>query len=169
MTEWKLADLAPDLDKIGAPGRNLAGAKENFAKLACVQCHKLGKEGYAYGPDLTDVIKRMKNDRSALLTEILEPSKVITDRYKNYVFELNDGEELVGMIVKEDAESVTVQTGPSDALIQPVKKSNIKKRDLQSSSMMPMGLLNMLTKEQILDLLAYIEASGNAPAHDHGH
>lgn len=169
VTEWKLADLAPDLEKVGASGRNLAGAKENFAKLACVQCHKLGKEGYAYGPDLTDVIKRVKNDRSALLTEILEPSKVITDRYKNYVFELNDGEELVGMIVKEDAESVTVQTGPSDALIQPVKKSTIKKRDLQSSSMMPMGLLNMLTKEQILDLLAYIEAGGNAPAHDHGH
>ncbi len=169
VTEWKLADLAANLDKVGAPGRNLAGAKENFAKLACVQCHKLGKEGYAYGPDLTDVIKRMKNDRSVLLTEILEPSKVITDRYKNYVFELNDGEELTGMIVKEDGETVSVQTGPSETLIQPVKKSNIKKRDLQSSSMMPMGLLNMLTKEQILDLLAYIESGGNAPAHNHGH
>ena len=168
VTEWKLADLAADLDKVGA-GRNLAGGKENFAKLACVQCHKLGQDGYAYGPDLTDVLKRMKNERSALLTEILEPSKVITDRYRNYVFELNDGEELTGMIVKEDVDSVMVQTGPSDALIQQVKKSNLKKRDLQSSSMMPMGLLNMLTKEQILDLLAYIEAGGNAPAHNHGH
>jgi putative heme-binding domain-containing protein len=166
MTEWKLADLAADLDKVG-PGRNLTGGKENFARLACVQCHKLGKDGYAYGPDLTDVLKRLKNDRAALLTEILEPSKVIADRYKNYVFELNDGEELVGMIVKEDAETVTVQTGPSDTLIQPVKKSNIKKRELQTSSMMPLGLLSLLTKEQILDLLAYIESGGNVPAHHH--
>jgi putative heme-binding domain-containing protein len=166
MTEWKLADLAADLDKVG-PGRNLTGGKENFARLACVQCHKLGKDGYAYGPDLTDVLKRMKNDHAALLTEILEPSKVIADRYKNYVFELNDGEELVGMIVKEDAETVTVQTGPSDTLIQPVKKSNIKKRELQTSSMMPLGLLSLLTKEQILDLLAYIESGGNVPAHHH--
>ena len=168
VTEWKLADFAADLDKVGA-GRNLAGARENFAKLACVQCHKLGQDGYAYGPDLTEVTKRMKSDRSALLTEILEPSKVIGDRYKNYVFELNDGEELVGMIVKEDADIVTVQTGPSETLIQPVKVSNIKKRDPQSSSMMPMGLLNMLTKEQILDLLAYIESGGNVPAHEHQH
>jgi putative heme-binding domain-containing protein len=168
ITEWKLADFAADLDKVGA-GRNLAGGKENFARLACVQCHKLGQEGYAYGPDLTDALKRLKNDRAALLTELLEPSKVIAERYKNYVFELNDGEELVGMIVKEDADAVTVQTGPSDALIQPVKKSNIKKRDLQSSSMMPLGLLNMLTKEQILDLLAYIESGGNVPAHGHEH
>ncbi len=168
VTEWKLADLAADLDKVAAPGRNLAGGKENFAKLACVQCHKLGKDGYAYGPDLTDVLKRMKDDRAALLTEILEPSKVVAERYKNFVFELNDGEEMVGMIVKEDADSVTVQTGPSDSLIQKVKKSNIKTRTLQPSSQMPLGLVNMLSKEQILDLLAYIESGGNAPAHNHG-
>lgn len=168
MTEWKLADLAADLDKVG-PGRNLMGGKDTFAKLACVQCHKLGKDGYAYGPDLTDVMKRLNNDRSALLTSILEPSKTIADRYKNYVFELNDGEELVGMIVKEDADTVTVQTGPSDTLIQPVKKTNIKKRDPQSSSQMPLGLLSLLTKEQILDLLAYVESGGNAPVHNHDH
>ena len=168
ITEWKLEDFAADLDKVGA-SRNLAGGKDTFAKLACVQCHKLGKEGYAYGPDLTDVLKRWKNERSGVLGEILEPSKVIADRYKNYVFELNDGDELVGMIVKEDADTVTMQTGPSDTLIQPVKKSNIKKRDPQSSSMMPLGLLNMLTKEQVLDLLAYIESGGNVPAHEHEH
>ena len=73
------------------------------------------------------------------------------------------------MIVKEDAESVTVQIGPSDSLIQNVKKSNIKTRTLQPSSQMPLGLVNMLSKEQILDLLAYIESGGNAPAHNHGH
>jgi putative heme-binding domain-containing protein len=111
----------------------------------------------------------LNNDRSALLTSILEPSKTIADRYRNYVFELNDGDELVGMIVKEESDTVTVQTGPSDTLIQPVKKSNIKKRDPQSSSLMPLGLVYMLTKEQILDLLAYIESGGNVPAHAHQH
>jgi len=168
-TEWKLADFTADLDKVAAPGRNLAGGKETFKTLACMQCHKLGKEGYAYGPDLTDVLKRMKNDRAVLLTELLEPSKTIADRYKNYVFELNDGEELVGMIVKEDADTVTVQTGPSDTLIRQVKKANIKKRDPQNSSQMPLGLLNMLTKEQVLDLLAFIESGGTAPGQNHKH
>ena len=67
ITEWKLEDFAADLDKVNA-GRNLAGGKETFAKLACVQCHKLGSDGYAYGPDLTDVMKRLNNDRSVLLT-----------------------------------------------------------------------------------------------------
>jgi hypothetical protein len=50
-----------------------------------------------------------------------------------------------------------------------VKKSDIKKRELQGSSQMPLGLLSMLTKEQVLDLLAYIESGGNTAAHNHGH
>lgn len=166
ITEWKTSDFAADLDKVSA-GRDLVGAKANFAKLACVQCHKLGNQGYAYGPDLTEVFKRWKGDRAGVLGEILEPSKVIGDRYKNYVLETNDGDELSGIIVKEDKESVTIQTGPSDALMQKIPLSTIKKRVLQASSMMPVGLLNQLTKEQVLDLLAFLESGGNTPEHNH--
>jgi putative heme-binding domain-containing protein len=168
ITEWKLEDLLPDLPKISA-GRNLVGAKETFQKLACVQCHRLGKEGYAYGPDLTDVFKRWKGDRAAVLNEILEPSKVIAERYRNYQFELKNGEEFLGMIVKEDADTVTVQIGPAEALIQTHKKADFKRRELQTSSLMPLGLLNLLSKEQILDLLAYLESGGEVPSAEHQH
>lgn len=167
-TEWKLADFESDLLKIG-PGRNLVSGRETFAKLACVQCHKLGKEGYAYGPDLTDVLKRWKGDRAGVMGEILEPSKIIADRYKNHAFELADGDEFSGFIVKEEGEDVIIQTGPSDALIRQFKKSAIRKRELQASSLMPMGLLNQLSKDQILDLFAYVESGGNAPAREHNH
>jgi hypothetical protein len=34
---------------------------------------------------------------------------------------------------------------------------------------MPIGLLNTLTKDQILDLLAFVDSGGNVPAHDHKH
>ena len=168
MTEWKVEDLAPDLAKAGV-GRNPAAGKELFTKLACAQCHKLGSEGYAYGPDLTDVFKRYNNNRADVLRQILEPSLIITNRYVNYQFELKDGDEVPGMIVKEDAETVTIHTGPSDALVRTIKKSDIKERQAQKSSLMPLGLLNTLTKDQILDLLAFIESGGNVPPHDHKH
>ena len=168
VTEWKPADVVADRGKASGI-RNLAGAKENFTKLLCVQCHKLGQEGYAYGPDLTDVFTRWKGDRAGVLGEILEPSKVIADRYKNYRFELSDGEELLGMIVKEDADAVTLQTGPSEALIQSFKLSAIANRAPQGSSAMPVGLMNLLTKDRVLDLLAYIEAGGKMPGHAHNH
>ena len=58
---------------------------------------------------------------------------------------------------------------PSDALIQMVKKSAIKDRQPQTSSVMPLGLLYTLSKEQILDLLAYLESGGQLASHQHEH
>ncbi len=168
VTEWKIGDLAPDLAKAAA-GRNLESGKESFTKLACAQCHKLGKEGNSYGPDLSDVFKRYQNDRAAILQQILEPSLVISNRYVNYEFELKNGDTVPGMIVKEEGDSVTLQSGPSDALIQVLKKSDLKERHPQSASLMPIGLLSTLSKDQILDLLAYLESGGNPPAHEHHH
>jgi putative heme-binding domain-containing protein len=168
ITEWKLEDLAPDLVKVG-PGRDLGAGRDLFTKLACAQCHKLGRDGYAYGPELGDVFKRYQNNREDVLRQILEPSLKIDDRYRNYQFELKDGDEFSGMIVKEEADTMTVQTGPSDALVRTLKKSEIKERQVQGSSLMPLGLLNTLSKDQILDLLSYLESGGNAPAHEHQH
>jgi len=167
-TEWKLADFSSE-PLPAAASRNPAAGRELFAKLACVQCHKLGSQGYGYGPDLTDVLKRYKNDEAAVLQQILEPSKVIEDRYRNFYFELKGGESLLGIILKEDDQSVTIQTGPADSLIQVLKKPEIQRRQVQGSSPMPVGLLNALSKPQVFDLLSFLESGGNVPLHSHSH
>lgn len=168
ITEWKVDDLAPDLAQVSS-GRNLAHGKELFTKLACAGCHKLGPEGVNYGPELTDLLRRYQTNRADVLRQILEPSLVVSNRYQNFQFELKNGDELLGMVVKEDGESLTVQTGPSEALVQTFKKSDLKTQQPQTSSPMPMGLLNQLSKEQIFDLLAYLESGGKLPAHEHQH
>ena len=168
MTEWKLEDLAPDLAKISF-GRNLGNGRNLFTQLSCRQCHRVGTDGYAYGPDLTEVFQRWKGDSAMVLQQILEPSKVIEDRYRPVNFELKDGEELTGMILKEEGEMLRIQTGPADTLIQTLKKSDIQACQPQQSSVMPVGLLNTLSKEQILDLLAYLESRGNILPHHHAH
>ncbi len=167
VTEWKVDDFALDMSKVSS-GRNLARGKELFTRLACAGCHRLGKEGINYGPDLNDVLSRFKNDRADILRQIIEPSLVISNRYRNIQMELKDGATVRGMILKEDGTSVTLQTGPSDALIQRLAKSEIKDRRPQSSSPMPVGLLNTLSKEQILDLMAWLEF-GISPSHQHQH
>ena len=167
VTEWKIEELAPDLGKANS-GLNLARGREFFTKLACAGCHKLGKEGVNYGPELTEIFKQYKNDGTNVLRQILEPSLVVSNRYRNIQFELKNGDEpLLGMIIKEDGEQVTIQTGPSDALIQILKKADIKQQQPQNSSPMPAGLLNTLSKEEILDLLGYLESRGNVPPHQH--
>jgi putative heme-binding domain-containing protein len=164
ITEWKLADLAPDLPKLSL-GRDLQTGADFFTKLACIQCHRLGDRGYAYGPDLTDVFLRYTNDAANVLEQILDPSKIITERYRPIEFQLKSSEPVTGMILKEDNEKVTVQTGPADSLIQTLHKAEIRQRQPQKSSPMPLGLLNTLSKQQILDLLAYIQAGGKLPEH----
>jgi putative heme-binding domain-containing protein len=168
ITEWKVEDLAPEFANVNA-ARNVAHGKELFTKLACASCHQLRGEGVAYGPDLTDIFKRYNGSRADVLRHILEPSLVISNRYQNVQFNLKDGEDTTGIVMKEDAETVTIQTGPSTALIQTLKKSDIKDQQTRSSSPMPIGLLNALAKDEVLDLLAWLESNGNSPQHQHNH
>lgn len=168
VTEWKVEDLAPDLGQVSS-GRNLARGKALFTKLACAGCHQLGVEGISYGPDLTDLLQRYQTNRADILRQILEPSLVISNRYRNIQFELKNGDELLGLIVQAEGERLTVQSGPSAALIQTLKLSDIKTQQPQSSSPMPLGLLNLLSKEEVFDLLAYLESGGQLPAHEHQH
>lgn len=168
MTEWKIADLAGNVGTLD-DHRNLPHGRELFTKLACANCHKLGPLGVSYGPELTDVFPQYQNNAAEVLRQILEPSLIISNRYRAFDFELNNGDELAGMVVKEDDATLTVQSGPSQASFQTLKKSDIKKQVVRTTSIMPAGLLNSLSKDEILDLLALLRAGGNLPAHEHEH
>lgn len=168
MTEWKIADLAGDLSKLDAD-RNLPHGRELFTKLACANCHKVGPLGVSYGPELTDIFPQYRNNAAEVLRQILEPSLIISNRYRAFDFELNNGDELAGMVVKEDDATMTVQTGPSQSLFQTLKKSDLKKQASRTTSIMPTGLLNSLSVDDIFDLLAFLRAGGNIPAHEHPH
>ena len=161
ITEWKLADFTDDLKRVGQH-RNFARGQQQFTALACAQCHQLGKEGVAFGPSLNDVVKKYKGDAKAVLQEILEPSKNIEEKFRNVTLDLGDENSPTGLILAEDATTVTIQTGPTAAQVQKVAKSAIKSRKTSALSLMPAGLLNALDKEQILDLLAYLLAEGKA-------
>ena len=169
-TEWKLSDFTDDLKRVGQH-RSFASGHQQFTALACAQCHQLGKEGVAFGPNLGDVVKKYKGDATAVLQEILEPSRHLDEQYRNVTLEAGDENALSGIILAEDKESVTLQTGPGAAHVEKVAKSSIKSRRPSALSLMPAGLLNSLDKEQILDLLAYLLADGSAghAAFQHAH
>ncbi len=168
ITEWKIADFDADIKRIDEH-RSFDSGKQLFNTLGCVQCHQLGKEGAVFGPNLTGVFGRWKNDPRSVLQQILEPSLVIDPKYRNTALDLGDENSVNGIVLAEDTDTVTIQAGPSAALIQKVKKADIKSRRVQENSLMPAGLLSLLNKEQILDLLAYVKAEGNpeSPAFHH--
>ena len=142
-------------------GRDFAKGKALFTTVGCIACHKVGAEGVLWGPELTGVAAKYKGDPKAVLAEILEPSKNLEPRYRPIEFTLGNDDPFTGFLIKEEGETLTIQTGPGEAMVKKFAKKDLTSR-ASSSSIMPPGLLNLLNKEQILDLLAYLQAGGDA-------
>lgn len=155
--DWKMADLQPLLDQV-TTGRSFAKGKEAFTAAQCIQCHRFGNQGGAVGPELTAISSRYGH--RDILESILEPSKVVSEQYQNTVITKKDGDDVTGRVVEENDQKVVVVTNPLTQTKVEVLKSDIEKRTASKISPMPEGLVNNFTKEEILDLIAYLESGG---------
>ncbi len=157
--EWKTADLQPLLDQV-SKGRSFSRGREIYIEAQCAACHRYGDQGGMIGPDLTAVATRFK--RQDILESSTEPSKVLSEQYMNTAIETVAGQVHIGRIVEETPEKVVLRKNPLVPETVTIKKSEIESRSLSKVSPMPVGLLNTLTKEEILDLLAYLESLGDS-------
>ncbi len=159
--EWTMADFATGLDAVGR-GRDATRGRRLFTETGCAQCHRMKSEGGVVGPDLTAVAARF--DRRALLEGILEPSKVVAEVYRSATVTTKAGVILDGRVVSEDEKSVVMAINPVDPdQRRRVAKSDIASRRVSDVSPMPEGLLNTLTRDEVLDLLAWLESAVDAP------
>ena len=143
-------------------GRNYARGKEAYAAAQCVACHQFNGAGGAVGPDLTAVASRFT--RADILSSILEPSKVVSEQYENTSFLLKNDDDVTGRVVEENDARYVLVTDPLHNGRTEVKKSDVKSKKASKISPMPEGLISVLSKEEILDLVAYLETSGKASA-----
>jgi putative heme-binding domain-containing protein len=157
--EWKMADIEPDLAQVGHD-RNFAQGQDAVFATQCLMCHRMGDEGGSVGPDLTAVASRFS--RRDILESILEPSKVISEQYANTDLVLKNGEAFSGRIVSESGDKLVLRPTMLAPEMREISKADIQSRGISKVSPMPPGLVNMLTKKEILDLLAYLEAAGHA-------
>jgi len=173
--EWKLAEVLDEVKPLAAP-RSFDVGQNAFKLSSCTSCHRMGsKEGLQVGPDLTQ-LDTTKKDAEHVLRSLLNPSEMIEEKFQSHVFLLNSGKVLTGMILKETPTTVEIIENPL-AKAKPVviKKSDIEQRQKSPRSIMPEGLANKLTREELLDLIAYVFAKGNkkhplfAGGHDHQH
>ena len=158
--EWKMADLEGALD-FEPSSRKAANGKAMFTVALCTRCHRMAAEGYPVGPDLTHVASRL--GRRDLLEAILEPSKAIAQNFHTDKITLNDGRILTGRVVTHlDYRSPDLLF--SEDVLFPDRTVTIPKTDIRHHaqsevSIMPEGLLNSLSRTEILDLLFYLENS----------
>ena len=158
--EWQVSDLAPLAEK-GLHDRGYERGRQLFGGLGCFACHRFANEGGAVGPDLTSAAGRFS--ARDLLESIIEPSKTISDLYAAINISLDDGDILTGRIVYLGTDTVQVNTD----LLNPGESTTVNRKHIKSIttspvSPMPVGLLNLLSEGEVMDLLAYILSGGNA-------
>jgi hypothetical protein len=131
-----------------------------FSQAACFKCHRFDRQGGLVGPDLSAVGRRY-NDLN-LVESLIEPNKVISDQYEATTFVLDNGKSITGRVVN----LVNDQYLVSENMLDPGKLTGVKTGTIEEKipskvSMMPASLLDTLTKEEILDLIAYLRSGGD--------
>jgi putative heme-binding domain-containing protein len=160
--EWTTSDLAPRLGDV-AHSRNFENGKAAFNDAQCVLCHRFANEGGSVGPELSGV--GSKYSLRDILDSITEPSKVVSDQFQTFNIWKKDGDDVSGRITDENAERIVVlpsMLAPEVTIEVPV--AEIAQRVPSKISAMPTGLVNGLSEQEILDLLAYLQAGGQKDA-----
>ncbi len=159
-TEWSLEDLSKAA-KTGLLNRDFSNGKKMFAASGCYACHRFGNQGGMTGPDLTSAGRRYSPHD--LLDQVVNPSKVINEQFSAVKVLTLDGVVHTGVVVNLNGDSMTLNTDLTD----PNKRVGIDRKEIDilevsKVSAMPSGLLNPMTSDEVLDLVAYLLSGGDA-------
>jgi putative heme-binding domain-containing protein len=173
--DWTFADLSGGLAEL-EKGRSFAAGRRLFETASCVSCHQMNGAGVQIGADLATLDPK-KATAEHILRSLLDPSAEIEDKYRATVIGTADGQVTTGLVVEDRFDYVKLIENPlASAEPRTISKKEITERASSPVSIMPKGLLDRLSREEILDVVAYVLAKGD-PKHDvfkhdhaaHGH
>lgn len=136
----------------GAPSRGPALFRH--PDLNCIGCHRLNGEGVALGSDLSDIGLRL--DAASLLESLLDPSAIITPGYETWLVVDEEENEHVGALSRETAEAVMLRDAKNNEIVIP--KARVRQRRQVPVSLMPAGLQQSLTVQDLVDLWLFLQS-----------
>jgi putative heme-binding domain-containing protein len=152
---WQMADIAPLLADV-EHHRSFESGKAAFRAAQCLKCHRFAGDGGAVGHDLTGAGNRFS--AHDILESIVLPSKVVSDQYASKIIVTTGGNVITGAVTTAPDGSLNVMQASGDTVS--VAQDEIEEIMPSKLSVMPEGLLSMLTKEEVLDLIAYLRSGG---------
>lgn len=135
---------------------NLAAGRALFNKT-CATCHVLYGQGKTVGPDLTGSNRR---NLDYLLENIIDPNASVAVDFRMAVVVTKSGRVVTGLAVEKTEKTLTFQT-QSDRIT--VERADIEETTNTLLSLMPEGLFQNLSDEQIRDLTAYLMSTEQVP------
>ncbi|HXU78251.1 MAG TPA: c-type cytochrome, partial [Methylomirabilota bacterium] len=144
----------------GVVGRDAKGDVAEGKKLfqaTCGLCHKLFGEGNSIGPDLTGADRK---NTDYLLEQIVSPRAYVRPEYASFEAELKDDRIITGLVVDSSASTVTLVDRNNEK--HTVPRDQLRELKASSVSLMPEGLLEALTPQQVMDLFSYLQKDPTA-------
>ena len=124
---------------------------------SCATCHTLFGQGGKIGPDLTGA---QRSNLDYLLQNIVDPSALVAPAYRMSTVVLSDGRVLNGIVNDTPGSAVTIQT-PTERLV--VNRAEIEQLRKSELSLMPDGLLDVISDSEVRNLLAYLMSPQQVP------
>ncbi len=148
--ESSIEDILLALEKI--KGDPEAGAAI-FVRQGCVACHSVDKGEALKGPFMGQIGSIMNREKIA--ESILKPNASISQGFATVQLQTKSGEMHMGFVTAESADKLTIRN--IAGLATEIKTADIKERKELDMSMMPEGLANALSFEELASLVAYLE------------
>ncbi|MEZ6134589.1 MAG: c-type cytochrome [Pirellulaceae bacterium] len=124
-------------------------------KKNCAQCHKHGDIGVAIGPNLTGMAVHPKAE---ILMNVLDPSRSVENNFRVYQILTVTGSVVSGMLAGESANSMRlIDTQGKE---QQVLREDIEEMTASTKSLMPEGFEGSITKQEMADLLTFLNQRG---------
>jgi putative heme-binding domain-containing protein len=146
----KIADVEAKL-KAGT-GNPYAG--EPLFQEKCASCHKLFFKGGRIGPELTAY---QRDNLGTMLISIVHPNAEIREGFQYFSVTTNDGRSLSGFLVERDAQILVLRGLEGEDIT--VRQADVRLLTPMGRSLMPEGLLDGMTDQQLRDLFAYLRIS----------
>lgn len=123
--------------------------------LNCVKCHAIGGAGGRVGPDLVSIGASAQLDY--LVDSLVQPNKAIKEGYHSLVVVTDEGLTISGVKVRETDKDLILRNAEDQELTVPLK--SIEERS-QGLSLMPAGLVDNLTRGELVDLVKFLGELG---------
>ncbi|MGV3486563.1 MAG: DUF7133 domain-containing protein [Planctomycetaceae bacterium] len=151
-SKWDLDELAKYIESDAGRHGDAAAGRKVYVTAQCADCHRFGNVGDSVGPELTSVARRFT--RREVLESILFPAHIISDQYMSKKVLTLDGKIHVGMVSQDGAGFLQIRDSKNN--ITRIDETKVDQVLPNNSSVMPSGLLDSLSLQEISDLLAYM-------------
>ncbi len=152
-TPEEVAALVATVNEQGDPQRGEVVFRRK--EMQCLNCHAIGGAGGVVGPDLISIGASAQVDY--LIESLVDPNAKVKENFHSLIIETDEGKIHSGIPIRQTDELIVLRDSSDKEVTIPVKSIEVKR---EGRSLMPEGLVEPLTQDELVDLTAFLSKLG---------